>query len=153
MVDCARGTPPQHDGIGVAEEVAPVMTKRLRMDVLVPSYNRAALLRRCIQSLLDAGASPHLDVHITVICNACTDGSEDVVRSLQAASPGRISLIVERRQGKSKALNAGIAGTSGDLVAMIDDDEEVDGRWFETAGRAFQDPALEFAGGPYVPVW
>lgn len=129
------------------------MTKRLRMDVLVPSYNRAALLRRCIQSLLDAGASPHLDVHITVICNACTDGSEDVVRSLQAASPGRISLIVERRQGKSKALNAGIAGTSGDLVAMIDDDEEVDGRWFETAGRAFQDPALEFAGGPYVPVW
>lgn len=129
------------------------MAPRLRMDVLVPTHNRAALLERCVRSLIDAEPSPHLHVHITVICNACTDGSEAVVTALQAQYPGRVSLIVERRQGKSKALNSGIAATSGDLVGMIDDDEEVDRRWVQVAGDAFQDPSLEFIGGPYVPVW
>ena len=130
------------------------MTRRLRMDVLVPTHNRRTQLDRCVRSLIDADPSPWLDaVHVTVICNACADGSEDRVRELQSEFPGRISLIVERRQGKSKALNAGIAATNGDLVGMIDDDEVVDRRWVQVAGEAFRDPSLEFIGGPYVPVW
>lgn len=129
------------------------MGHALRMDVLIPTHNREALLDRCIRSVINANPTPLLDVHVTAICNGCRDGSERRVRSLQAEFPGRISLIVERRQGKSKALNAGIAATRGDLVGMIDDDEEVDRRWFEVAGEAFRDPQLEFIGGPYVPVW
>jgi glucosyl-dolichyl phosphate glucuronosyltransferase len=129
------------------------MDARLRMNVLVPTHNRAGLLERCVRSLLRAEPSPWLDVHITVVCNGCTDDSGDRVRALQSTFPGRISLIIERRQGKSRALNVGIAATDGDLVAMVDDDEEVDGGWFEVAGEAFRDPTLEFAGGPYVPVW
>jgi glucosyl-dolichyl phosphate glucuronosyltransferase len=129
------------------------MPARLRMDVLVPTHNREEMVERCVRSVLRATPSVHLDVHVTVICNACTDGSEARVQALQAAFPGRISLIVERRQGKSRALNAGIAGTTGDLVGMIDDDEEVDARWIEVAGDAFQDAGVDFIGGPYVPVW
>jgi glycosyltransferase involved in cell wall biosynthesis len=129
------------------------MTGRLRLDVLVPTHNRAALLDGCLRSLLNAAPSPLLDVHITVICNACEDHSPQVVHALQLAAPGRISMLVERRRGKSKALNAGIAGTSGDLVGMIDDDEEVDPRWVQVAGEAFQRGALDFIGGPYFPIW
>jgi hypothetical protein len=29
----------------------------------------------------------------------------------------------------------------------------VDEKWVEVVGRAFEDPLLDFAGGPYVPVW
>jgi GT2 family glycosyltransferase len=123
------------------------------MDVLVPTHNRAAMLERCVRSILHAAPSPRLDVHVTVICNACTDDSEARVEALRSAFPGRVSLLVERRQGKSRALNAGIAATSGDLVGMIDDDEEVDPRWIQTAADAFEDAGLEFIGGPYVPIW
>jgi glycosyltransferase involved in cell wall biosynthesis len=126
---------------------------RLRLDVLVPTHNRAAMLERCVRSILNAAPSPHLDLHVAVICNACSDGSELRVKALQSAFPGRITLLVERRQGKSRALNTGIASTSGDLVGMIDDDEEVDPRWVQVAGEAFLDSSLDFAGGPYVPVW
>jgi GT2 family glycosyltransferase len=129
------------------------MAVRLRMDVLVPTHNRAAMLERCVRSILHAAPSPRLDVHVTVICNACTDDSEARVEALRSAFPGRVSLLVERRQGKSRALNAGIAATSGDLVGMIDDDEEVDPRWIQTAAGAFEDAGLEFIGGPYVPIW
>lgn len=128
------------------------MGPRLRLDVLVPTHNRAPLLDRCIRSLLNATPSARLDTHITVICNGCRDDSRDVIRRLQAAFPGQLSMIAERRQGKSKALNAGIAATTGDLVGMIDDDEEVDAAWIQIIGEAFQEPSLDFIGGPYVPV-
>ena len=52
-----------------------------------------------------------------------------------------------------QAGDSGIGATSGDLIGMIDDDEEVDVNWVQVIGRVFADPALEFAGGPYVPVW
>jgi glycosyltransferase involved in cell wall biosynthesis len=119
----------------------------------VPTHNRAGRLEGCLKSILNARPYGGLELHVTVICNACTDGSQEVVRRLQAAYPRRMSLLEERRRGKSRALNLGIASTGGDLVGMIDDDEEVDPAWIEILGAAFEDPSLEFAGGPYVAVW
>jgi hypothetical protein len=57
------------------------------------------------------------------------------------------------RPGRSHALNAGIAAAAGDLVGMIDDDEEVDAGWFEEVAHAFADPAVDFITGPYAPRW
>lgn len=128
------------------------MDARLRLDVLIPTHDRARLLDRCVRSILHATIPGGLHVHVTVICNACTDDSRDVVRRLQVSHPGRITLLEERRRGKSKALNTGIAATSGDLVGMIDDDEEVAPHWLEVIGRAFADPDIDFIGGPYVPL-
>ena len=103
--------------------------------------------------MLNARVPPGLDVHVTVICNACSDDSTTSVRRLQAAFPRRVSLVEERRRGKSRALNAGVAATWGDLIGMIDDDEEVDSRWVEVAAEAFADPTVDFIGGPYLPIW
>lgn len=129
------------------------MSARRRLDVLIPTHDRAPLLERCLASVLRAAPADNLDVHVTIVCNACTDGTQATVRRYQAAYPGRVSIIEERRRGKSKALNAGIAATSGDLVGMIDDDEEVEVNWLRVIGRVFEDPTLDFAGGPYLPVW
>lgn len=124
-----------------------------RIDVLVPTHNRASMLERCVRSVLQANRSARLDLSVTVICNACTDATASIVRRLQYEYPGKLGLIVERRRGKSRALNTGIAATRGDLVGMIDDDEEVDSRWLEVVGEAFRDDQLDFIGGPYIPVW
>ena len=60
----------------------------------------------------------------------------------------------EPQSGKPYALNAGIAATSGDLVALIDDDEEVAGDWFLSIERHFSDePRLDFIGGKCLPLW
>jgi glycosyltransferase involved in cell wall biosynthesis len=125
----------------------------LRLDVLIPTQNRARLLERAVWSVLEACPAPTLDVHITVICNACEDDSARRLAAIQHAAPGRVSVIHERRRGKSKALNAGIAATDGDLVGMIDDDEEVDRAWLRVIDAAFADPALDFIGGPYLACW
>ncbi len=128
------------------------MDPRLRLDVLIPTHNRAPMLERCVRSVLTATPALRLQVHVTVICNGCTDDSHEVVRRLQMTYPGMLTLLEERRRGKSKALNAGIEATSGDLVGMIDDDEEVGHHWLTVIAEAFADPRLDFIGGPYVPI-
>jgi GT2 family glycosyltransferase len=111
------------------------------------------MLERCVHSVLQAVPAVGLEAHITVVCNACSDHSRQVVRRLQALHPGRISVVEERRRGKSKALNVGIGATTGDLVGMIDDDEEVGAHWLQAIADAFRDPDLDFIGGPYLAVW
>ena len=57
--------------------------------------------------------------------------------------------------GKPHALNAGIAATDGDLIGLIDDDEEVDASWFESIWRHFAsgEQDVDFIGGKCLPLW
>jgi glycosyltransferase involved in cell wall biosynthesis len=125
----------------------------MRLDVLVPTLNRARSLERTIRSLLQAEVPDGLEVLITVVDNCSTDGTSALVERLSAENPGRLACAFERRRGKSRALNTGIAATSGHLVGTIDDDEEVERSWYRVVFSAFQDPSLEFIGGPYIPKW
>ena len=126
----------------------------MKLDIIIPTQNRARLLERAVRSVLDACPVPTVSVQITVVLNACADNSRERMTALQAEAPGRITILEERRRGKSKALNLGIAATTGDLVGMIDDDEEVDRDWVAVVADAFTgDPDLDFVGGPYVACW
>ena len=125
----------------------------LRLDVLLPTVDREVLLERALHSLLVAPVPDGLRVTITVIANGCTDGTVRLVECFMARYPGRMRLVHEQRRGKSRALNAGLAATDGNLVGMIDDDEEIDENWFREIHRAFQDPGLDFIGGPYRADW
>lgn len=124
------------------------------LDVLIPTRNRARLLTRAIESLLAARVPEGLAVTIVPIDNGSVDGTGPLLDCLTSRYPDRIRPVVERRCGKSRALNAGIVATRGQLVGMIDDDEEVDAGWFEVILHAFStDPTLDYVGGPYRPVW
>ena len=126
----------------------------LTLDVLIPTRNRARLLAGAIESLLRARVPEGLAVNIVPIDNGSSDGTPQLLEWMSARYRGRIQVVEERRCGKSRALNAGIAATSGDLVGMIDDDEEVHEGWFEAVLKAFDAyPELDFAGGPYTAVW
>ncbi len=125
----------------------------MRLDVVIPTHNRAALLRRALQSLLAADQPDVLDVAVLVVDNRSTDDTRAVVESFMPQFAGRLHYLYEAKPGRSHALNAGIAATHGDLVGMIDDDEEVDRGWLRTIEAAFQDPATHFIGGPYLPRW
>ena len=125
----------------------------MRLDVLIPTYNRAALLSRALESLLGAERPSGLDLTVTVVNNGSTDDTCSVVETFMPRFQGRLRSIYEAKPGRSHALNTGIASTSGELVGMIDDDEEVDRTWLRTIVAAFQDAATDFIGGPYVPRW
>ena len=125
----------------------------IRLDVLIPTRNRSRLLALALDSLLSAPVPQGLVVRVIVINNGSTDSTGPFLEWATARYRGRVEVIYERRRGKSRALNAGIAASNADLIGMIDDDEEIDARWYEEIYRAFQDPSLDFIGGPYHPKW
>lgn len=125
----------------------------MRLDVIVPTYNRQDLLPSALESLFAAEVPAGLEVTVTVIDNNSTDGTRGVVESFQKRFGERIRYCFESQQGRSHALNAGINATTGDLIGIIDDDEEIDANWYKTAFEAFKDGELDFIGGPYVPRW
>ena len=126
---------------------------RMTLDVLIPTYNRAALLRRTLDSLLAADQPASMPFVVTVCDNRSTDDTAAVVAAYQERFGGRLRYVYEGTPGRSSALNAAIAASSGDLVAMIDDDEEVDRSWLCCIERAFRDPDTDFIGGTFVPRW
>ena len=126
----------------------------MHLDLVIPTYNRSRLLRRTLESILQARIPQDLMVTIAVVDNNSTDNTREVIDSYQEAFQGRLRYVLEtEKQGRSAALNAGIRATNGDLIGTIDDDEEIEEGWFETTREAFLDPAIHFIGGPCLPNW
>ncbi len=132
----------------------------MKLDVVVPTYNRSTLLRRTILSLMEARRPENLDVTLYVVDNNSKDDTREVVQALQARATCDLHYLLEERQSSSYARNAGIQAGSGELIGFIDDDEEVDAGWYEAVYREFQDSATAYIGGPYyakpglqLPAW
>jgi glucosyl-dolichyl phosphate glucuronosyltransferase len=125
----------------------------VQLDVILPTHNRERLLARALDSLFNAEVPPSLTVRVTVVDNNCTDGTRELVRARQADFNGRLNYLFEPRAGKPFALNAGIDATHGDLIGLIDDDEEIDRDWYRCIEQAFQDKGVDFIGGRCLPRW
>ncbi len=125
----------------------------MQLDVIIPTYNREDLLKLTLQSLFAARVPAGLEVKVTVVDNNSKDGTKKLVQSFKDRFGDRIQYCFESQQGRSHALNAGVASTAGELVGMIDDDEEIDSTWCEIVFEAFSSRDIDFIGGPYVPRW
>jgi len=125
----------------------------MQLDVVIPTYNRQDLLSRTLDSLLAARVPPGLAVSVTVVDNNSKDNTRGIVEGYMSQFAGRLNYVFESRQGRTSALNAGIAATKGDLIGMIDDDEEVAAGWYECVHAAFSAGDVDFIGGPCVPRW
>lgn len=125
----------------------------MKLDVVIATYNRRELLGRALASLLAAEVPGGMTARVIVVDNNSNDGTPEVVKEWGGRFGGRLEYVFEGRQGKSHALNAGIDAARGDLVGMIDDDEEADARWYTTVREAFADPSVDFIGGACLPRW
>lgn len=125
----------------------------MRLDVIIPTYNRQSLLERALESLFIAPIPKGMQVGITVVDNNSSDNTAVTIQNWKARFGDRLSYVFEPRQGRSHALNAGIKTTGGDLVGFIDDDEEIASNWYECVCGAFSTMDVDFIGGPYVPKW
>ena len=87
-----------------------------RISVIVPTYNRADLVKRAVQSALEQ-TYPVSEIIVV------DDGSRDDTRSVLAPLCDRIDYIYQENQGVSLARNRGIQDATGDLIAFLDSDD------------------------------
>jgi len=124
----------------------------MRIDVIIATYNRAALLERAVRSVLDARRRPEFDFEIMVVDNNSADGTREAVARLAEESNGRVRYLFEPRQGKSYAVNTGVAATEGDVIAFADDDQVMDGEWLCAVYQAFAG-GFDYVTGRVLGEW
>ena len=93
--------------------------------VIIPSWNGVELLPTCLNSLR---AQTYADFEVLVVDSASTDGS---VSLIQRDYPEAQVVVLTENRGFTGAANAGIARAKGQLVALLNQDVEVDSRWLE----------------------
>jgi glucosyl-dolichyl phosphate glucuronosyltransferase len=129
------------------------MTREPDVSIVLPTYNRAAGLRRAVESALLQTAAPD-SYELIVVDNNSPDETRAVVEGLAQEYSREIRYVLERQQGVSYARNAGIAAATAPIVAFFDDDVCVAPNWVETIRQAFAESrALECLGGRVLPDW
>ena len=129
-----------------------------KLTVLICTHNRAELLEKTLASL-DAAIRPAgCTVEILVVANACTDATAALLEARSTAESGERRLplrwVPEPLPGKSYALNTAIPLIESDLVAFVDDDHRVDGRYLVGICRAAEAyPEATLFCGRIVPDW
>ncbi|NJE05554.1 glycosyltransferase [Thermococcus sp. M36] len=92
---------------------------RPTVSVVIPTYNRANLLKRAIESVLNQGFR---DFELIVVDDASSDNTPEVVESIE---DGRIRYIrLKKNSGGPVARNTGIKKARGKFIALLDDDDE-----------------------------
>jgi glycosyltransferase involved in cell wall biosynthesis len=121
--------------------------------VLICTYNRAERLARTLQYFATIRPPQDFAVDVIVVDNNCTDATPDTVAAAAARSRIPIHYTHEPRQGKSFALNTGLALARGDILALTDDDVVPADDWLERIVEAFRQCDIVFAGGRVLPNW
>jgi glycosyltransferase involved in cell wall biosynthesis len=89
----------------------------MKISVIIPTYNRAHVLGRAIQSVLDQ-ILPAMEIIVV------DDGSGDDTEQLIAESYPQCRYIQQPNRGVSAARNTGIEAATGDWLAFLDSDDE-----------------------------
>lgn len=123
------------------------------VSVVLPTYNRAASLRRAVDSLLTQQA-PALRFEVIVVDNNSDEHTKAELERAMAEWPPEVRYLAEPTQGVSCARNAGIAAARAPVVAFLDDDCRVAPDWIATICRVLDEhPQVDCVGGKVLPDW
>lgn len=128
----------------------------MKLNVIIPTFNRDKSLKETLQSLATAELPQNLEIVVTVIDNNSTDNTPLIVEEMKSHfTKIKLEYLFEKKQGRSFALNTGINNADGDIVSAIDDDEKIDEKWFVEVEKIFRERwnELDFVGGKILPIW
>jgi len=107
---------------------------------IVPIYNTAELLPKCIESLL---AQAEISIEILLIDDGSTDGSFDICKMYSARYPF-IKAMTKKNEGQGVARNIGIDTAIGEFICFVDSDDWIDPIYCKTVRDAFSDASIDF---------
>lgn len=117
----------------IDDSSAPSAVKRVMplVSVIIPNWNGSKFLPTCLDALAQQS---YPAVEVIVADNASSDGSQELIRSQY---PDVKLVELPENRGFTGACNAGIEASSGAIIALLNNDTEVDTRWAESVVDAF----------------
>src|SRR6476620_3221437 len=115
----------------------------MRVSVVINTYNRGSSLRRTLDSFQYLN---HDAFEVIVVNGPSTDETDAILEEYR----GRIKIGRCPEVNIWKSRNAGIALTSGEIVAFIDDDAVPEPDWLDDLIAEYDDPIVGAVGGKVI---
>jgi glycosyltransferase involved in cell wall biosynthesis len=104
-----------------------------RITIVMPTYNRADIISRAIDSVLGQAFN---DFELIIVDDASTDNTEDVVN--EYADHRLIYVKLRENNGANVARNRAIDMSRGEYISFLDSDDEYHPDMLDTCIRAFE---------------
>lgn len=99
------------------------------LSVVIPLYNSAKWLPKCLDSVLDQDIAED-DLEIICINDGSPDESERIAKQYQKAHPNSIVVLSQENLGPSGARNNGMRNATGKYLCFVDPDDFVESNVF-----------------------
>jgi glycosyltransferase involved in cell wall biosynthesis len=114
------------------------------LSVVIPAYNEARFIGTLLERIKAVDLAP-LGVAVEII--VVDDGSTDETAAIVEAADGVRLIRMDRNGGKGRAVRAGIAAATGELLLIQDADLEYDPRDYVAMLRAMLDERADVVYG------
>lgn len=94
----------------------------MKISVLTPTYNRATLLIKLYESLIN-NAKYGIEIEWLIMNDGSTDNTEEIVKSFIDENKIEIKYFVQENQGKMRAINNLVQKATGNLIVDCDSDD------------------------------
>ena len=120
--------------------------KQKLISVIIPVYNTAEYLPRCLDSVINNG---YKNLEIICVNDGSTDSSPEILRRYEK-NDSRIKVIDVPNGGVSRARNIGLDNASGEYIAFIDSDDRVHRQYFGILTHYSQKLNADIVSADYV---
>jgi glycosyltransferase involved in cell wall biosynthesis len=126
----------------------------MKISVVVPTYDRPALLTKCIQAVLRQVFDQE-SFEVIVVSDGPDPRLKDLIVHLSSGRTSLRSVSLPTKKGPAAARNAGWQKASGKLIVFTDDDCIPHPHWLSNYWHAFENrsqEAVAFRGKTIVPI-
>lgn len=124
--------------------------KKPKVTIIVPVYNSAEFLYRCMDSLVYQSFK---EIEIIAVNNGSTDGSLEILRKYEEDFPNKVRVItIEHAERAGKGRNVGIQAARADYIAFADSDDALHLRAIEWLYDYTQKGKYDLVYAPYIQI-
>ncbi len=115
-----------------------------KVSVIIPVYNAKYYLRRCLDSVCNQTLK---DIEIICIDDCSNDNSYEILQEYANKYSNLKAIHLEKNGGESIARNKGLAIATGEYLAFVDNDDEIDLDFYEKLYTKAKEENADIAKG------
>ncbi|TWU24011.1 putative glycosyltransferase EpsH [Novipirellula galeiformis] len=117
------------------------------VSIILCTYNRADMLRECVESLLNQRTDGEFTFEVVVVDNRSSDNTAELISEMQKTSPVTLRYVFESTPGQVHARHRGFDEAQGEWFANFDDDEVAEPEWVLAMLRLAREKNIRSVGG------